>query len=91
LEGGATSMLDKSLLEKNTVNYTAEQIEAIAKGFCPKCLPKYHSYRILNTYYSNESQMRLHHVKCDNLFECEWDEQVPAVREDNGLEDFFNS
>lgn len=84
-------MLDKVLLAKNTVNYTEEQLEAIAKGFCPMCLPDYHSYRILSTYYHDQSNILYHHVKCDNLVKCEWDEQVPAIRADNGLEGFFES
>lgn len=84
-------MLDKLLLAKNTVYYTDQQLEAISKGFCPNCLPKYSPYRILETYYSEELKINVHHVKCDNLVKCEWDEEVPAIRSDNGLEGFFNS
>jgi hypothetical protein len=84
-------MLDKVLLAKNTVYYSVEQLNAISKGFCPNCLPKFSPYRILGTYYNENLKLRFHHVKCDNLVECEWDEEVPAVREDNGLEGFFES
>ncbi|RXT02282.1 hypothetical protein [Ammoniphilus sp. CFH 90114] len=84
-------MLDKALLARNTISYTEKQLEAISKGFCPHCLPKYTSYRILKTYFDEHRKMDLLHVKCDNLVACEWDEQVPAVRVDNGLEGFFNS
>lgn len=84
-------MLDKGLLEKTTVNYSNEQLEAIANGFCPNCLPQYVRYRILETYYHDEWKMELHRVKCNNLVQCDWDEQVPTVRVDNGLEGFFES
>jgi hypothetical protein len=84
-------MLDKVLLAQKTANYTEEQLHAIAKGFCPKCLSKNETYRILKTYFDEEQKMQMYHVKCDNLVECEWDERVPAVRIDNGLEGFFES
>jgi hypothetical protein len=84
-------MLDKPLLAKVTVNYTDEQLDAIANGCCPKCLPIYNRYRILGTYYDEKLKVELLHVKCSNIVECEWDDQIPNSRPDPGLEGFFTS
>ncbi|WP_047154348.1 hypothetical protein [Aneurinibacillus tyrosinisolvens] len=84
-------MLDKSLLTKTTVDYTDEQLDAIANGCCPKCLPTFNRYRILEASYNTELNMELLHVKCSNIVECEWDEQIPNSRPDPGLEGFFTS
>ncbi|MED4227512.1 hypothetical protein [Neobacillus cucumis] len=84
-------MLDKLLLAKNTVYYSDKQLDAISRGFCPNCLPKHSPYRILGTYYDENLKINLYHIKCDNLVQCEWDDEIPATRVDPGLEDFFNS
>ncbi|BCJ88533.1 hypothetical protein [Effusibacillus dendaii] len=84
-------MLDATLLEKTCANYTEEQKDAIMKGFCPHCLPKLTPYRILNTFYSEQFEMMVHRVKCQDIVRCEWEELVPNRRSDNGLENFFHS
>lgn len=84
-------MLDTILLAEMTSGYSDEELQAIAKGFCPKCLQYNNRYRILETYYSQTQGMDIHRVKCNNIVRCDWDESIPAVRVDNGLEGFFES
>lgn len=82
-------MLDTILLAEMTSGYSDEKLQAIAKGFCPKCSPYNIRYRILETCYSEKQGMDVHRVKCSNIVQCDWDESIPAARVDNGLEGFF--
>jgi hypothetical protein len=84
-------MIDVALLEKTCPTYRKEQLDAIARGFCPHCHPQPVVYRILETFHSEEHGMRVHRAKCPSIVHCEWEELIPAHRSENGLDNFFHS
>jgi hypothetical protein len=85
-------LIDSTLMVKVvSKDYTDDQKKAIAVGFCPECLPTLTDYRILESFYSNTYDMQMLKVKCSNITHCEWEENLPARRLDNGLENFFES
>ncbi|WAH39352.1 hypothetical protein [Alicyclobacillus dauci] len=79
------------LFNRVTAEYTEEQRDALAKGLCPNCHPTPMPYRIMETFYSEQFQTRVHRVKCFNLAGCDWDGYIPATRPETGWDDFFHS
>jgi hypothetical protein len=83
----------QSIFEKVARRYSSEEKLALAEGFCPSCIKRgYHvPYRLIETRFDTNLNMKVHHVRCLDFYQCEWDGLVPTVREDPGLENFFRS